>query len=214
MLALAWFGRHSILAGAASILVEEDPLRPVEILVPSHSVAEAAALEAALLYEQHISPRIVMTQWVSNPMEEEIRHQGIPYLGTSELNQYILQQRGVPSSAITIIPDQADGTGTEIAAVVDFVKRCHVQSLMMITERSHTARTKWLLRRELPAFVRASVRSPRFDRFVIAGWWREREQSRELVTEYLRWFNTFFLRDWWAHRSSPQLQTASPDCRH
>jgi hypothetical protein len=59
-----------------------------------------------------------------------------------------------------------------------------------------------LLRRALPAGTRLLVRAPRTDRFHADSWWRSRENSREVVTEYLRWFNTLILRDPWSWAAS------------
>lgn len=208
----AWFARHVIMIGAAAILVDEDPVAPAQILVPSHSMSQETALEAALLYEQQVSPHIVMTDWIEEPVADAIRTLGIQMLDTTALNRYILEQSKVPASAITVLPEQVDGTGSEVAAIVAFAKRCHVTSLMVITARTHTARTRWLLRRKLPRQVRLSVRSPRFDRFVVDGWWRERTQSREMALEYMRWLNTVVFRDLWERPSQIHTRGPVPDC--
>lgn len=211
-LTLVWSARRSIFVGAAAILVEDDPLAPAQIIVPSHSMSQETALEAALLYEQQVSAHIVMTDWIEDPVAENIRKLGIRPLDTTQLNKYILERSNVPSSAITILPDRADGTGSEIAAIAAFAQRCQLRSILVITARSHTARTKWLLQRKLPRAVRVFVRSPRFDRLAVDTWWHERDQSREIVTEYLRWFNTVLLQDLWARSPAVQDQPAVPDC--
>jgi uncharacterized SAM-binding protein YcdF (DUF218 family) len=210
--ALAWSARRSLLAGAAALLVDEDALAPAAVIVASHSMGQAAALEAAWLYQQQISARIVMTSWARDPMEQNIRQLGIPYLDATEWNNYILEQSHVPPSAITILPDRADGTGSEVAAIAAFAERCQLTSILVITARTHTARTKWLLRRKLPDSVHVFVRSPRFDQFAVDGWWRERDQSREMLTEYLRWANTVLLRDFWGRSPSTPLPQAVANC--
>jgi hypothetical protein len=45
------------------------------------------------------------------------------------------------------------------------------------------------------------VRSPRTDRFAAGSWWSSREQSREVLTESLRWINSLLLGDLWAGQS-------------
>lgn len=201
MAALAWSARRAILVGAASLLVNEDPLSQSDVMVVSNIIPRATALEAAVLYKQQISPRVLMTGWVHDPLVEKTRELGIPYLDAPAISRLILEHSGVPPSAITVLPDEVDGTNSELAAIAAYASRAHLASLLIITARSHTARSKRLLRRALPG-VRVSVRSSRFDAFRVDAWWRERDQGREIVTEYLRMYNSVLLGDVWAHSSS------------
>ena len=201
-LALVWFAQRSILVAAAAFLVEEDPLVPADILVVSNSMPRAAALEAALLYNQRVSSHIVIADWVPDPVTEKVHRLGIPYLDVSELSKAILERSGVPPSAITILDDRVDGTEAEVSAIAAYVSQRRLSSVLVVTARSHTARTKWLLHRKLPRSTHVIVLSPRFDQFSIAWWWRERDQTREVIIEYLRWFNTLFLPDLWRRTGS------------
>ena len=70
---LGWLVRHSILTGAAVLLVEEDPVTETDTMVVSNSAPQAAALEVALLYRQHTRTRIVMATWADNPLLGSIR---------------------------------------------------------------------------------------------------------------------------------------------
>lgn len=199
-LALTWFAHRSVLVGAAALLVDEDPVTPAEIMVVSNSTPQAASLEAALLYRQRVSNRIIIADWIEDPLIESVRALGIPRLGVTDLSKAILERSGVPSSAITILDDRVDGTESEISAIATFVDQHRPASLLIITARSHTARTKWLLHRKLPNGTRVAVHSPRFDRFPVDAWWHDREHSREVITEYLRWFNTMYLPDMWSRQ--------------
>jgi uncharacterized SAM-binding protein YcdF (DUF218 family) len=193
-----WYARHALLIKVAAILVVEDPLEPAEMLVVSNAINQAAALEAAHLYRDGISSQIVVLTGISTPLDDEVRKLGIPSPGPTELVRAILERSGVPATAITVLADPVDGTEAEIAAVVAFARQRMPESLLFIASRSHTARVRWLLRRGLASQTRFSVRSSRFDSFVVASWWQTRDQSREVMSEYLRWFNTFFFRDAWS----------------
>lgn len=201
MAGVAWYERHAVLVSMAQILVDEDPLSPVELLVVSHANVRTAALEAVQLYRAHLSPQIALTTWITNPIDDEIRRLGILCLHPTEIARSILERSGVASDAIVVLPDPVDGTETEIAAVVAFALQSRPRSMRLITARSHTARARWLLRRDLPPDIRISVGSARFDPFSIASWWQKRDQSREVMSEYLRWANTLFLGDPWARRT-------------
>src|SRR5207248_427932 len=72
-----WYKRHAVLISMAQILVVEDPLVPVDLVIVSNASAKAAALEAVYLYREHLSPQIVLTTWVANPIDDEVRRLGI-----------------------------------------------------------------------------------------------------------------------------------------
>src|SRR5262249_7572223 len=196
-----WYKRHAVLARLAHILVAEDPLVPVELVVVSNANAKTTALEAAHLYRAHLSSQIVLTTWVVQPIDEELRRLGIFCLHPTEAARTILERSGVAPEAIVVLPDSVDGTETEIAAVVAFALQNRPKSLRFITVRSHTARARWLLRRGLPPDIRVSVGSSRFDPFSTASWWQRRDQSREVMSEYMHWVNTLVLGDPWSHRA-------------
>jgi uncharacterized SAM-binding protein YcdF (DUF218 family) len=166
-------------------------------MVVSNTSVRAAALEASLLYQDRISSRIVLANWIYDPLDDKVRGLGIPYLSATELAKAILEHAGVPPSKITVLPDRVDGTQSEVAAIVAFARNRMPASIVFITARSHTARARWLLLRGLPAGTRVTVRSSRFDDFSVRSWWLERDQSREVMSEYLRWFATLMLPRFW-----------------
>jgi uncharacterized SAM-binding protein YcdF (DUF218 family) len=206
--AAAWEARHAILSGAGALVVSEDPLGPAELMVVSNASARGDALEAARLYGAGISSRVVVLTWRAEPIDDEMRRLGVPYLPATELVHAILVHSGVPAGAIAVLPGPVDGLNSEIAVLATFAREHRPESLLFVTARTHTARARWLLRRTLPAGMRVAVRSPPSDRFSPRSWWESRDQSRELGEEYLRWLNTLILRDSWRRESSP---TAAPE---
>ena len=200
---VAWSVRRPLLVGAARMLVAEDTLSPVDMIVVSNASARDGALEAARLFADGISAQLVIPSWVSDGVDDEIRRLGVPLLSPTDLIASVLEHKGVPPEAIVVTPDRADGTGPEITAVAAFARQRRPESLLFITARSHTARARWLLRHELPPGVRFAVRSPRTDTFSPASWWQRRDQTREVVEEYLRWANTLVLHDPWGRVRHP-----------
>jgi uncharacterized SAM-binding protein YcdF (DUF218 family) len=196
----AWYGRHAILMSIARVLVAEEPPVPAEVMVVSIARTKATALEAAYLYQQHSSARVILLTQVSEAVDDMVRQLGIAYPGPTELARLILEQSGVPANAIEVLPDPVDGTETEISAVAAFARQRVPASLLFITARSHTARARWLLRRGIASPTRLYVTSSRFDHFAVESWWQRRDQSREVMSEYLRWGNTLLLGDAWARR--------------
>jgi uncharacterized SAM-binding protein YcdF (DUF218 family) len=200
-LATLFLARRPLLVAVGGALVAEDALTPVEVIVVSSAAARADALEAAQLYHEGISHRLVVAQWVVDPLDAELRRLGVPYLDTTVLALAILERSAVPAAAITVLPGAAGGTEDEVAAAAEYVRAEGLRSVLYLAPRTHSARARWLLRRRLPAGVHVAVRSGRLDRYVPDGWWRSRDQSREVMSEYLRWLNSAFLSDAWGAAS-------------
>lgn len=194
---LAWAGRGILLAGMGRLLVAEDPLEPVEMIVVSDADPLAGALEAGRLYQAGISRQIGLLAAEPDPVDDQIRALGIPRLEPTGMLRWILDRSGVPASAMQDLPGTVDGTETEIGVVAAFAREHKPSSLLFLTARTHSARARRLLRRQLPAETRVNVRSPRTDTFAADSWWSSREQSREVLIEYLHWLNTFVLGDLW-----------------
>jgi uncharacterized SAM-binding protein YcdF (DUF218 family) len=202
---VAWLGAEPILTAVGEALTVDDPVAPVDVVVLSLASARADALEAADLYRTGVTPRIVLCRWQQEPLDEELARLGVPWLPVHELAAAILQRRGVPTTAIEMLDAPIDGLNAEIAAVADFVDTTRPASLLYVTAPSHTRRARWLLRRLLPEGTVLRVRGALRDGFSPEGWWRSRDHSREVAMEYLRWANTFGLRDLWQSRPPPRV---------
>lgn len=194
---LAWWGRRVVLAGMGRLLVREDPLQPAEVIVVSTADLVGDTIEAGRLYLAGVSTEIVLLSAPSDPVEQEIRKLGGLGWTPAEYASWLLKQSGVPSSAVTVLPNVVDGTNAEIRELAAFAERRQPTSLVYIISRTHTARAARLLGGALPARTYLMVTSPRTDTFNANSWWQSREQTRALVTEYIRWVNTFVLRDLW-----------------
>jgi uncharacterized SAM-binding protein YcdF (DUF218 family) len=185
------------LAAIASPLTVEDPVAPVDVIVVSMAAARADAFEAAALYQAGTSRRLLLPYWQPDPLDVELQRMGVPYLPVTELVQAILERSGVPHDAIEVLTEPIDGLNAEVAAVGAALRPRPPRSLLYLTARSHTRRARWLLGRVLPRETTIRVRGPRRDAFDPATWWHTRGTGREVAMEYMRWLNTFVLRDFW-----------------
>jgi uncharacterized SAM-binding protein YcdF (DUF218 family) len=193
---VVWAFRFPILRAMGGVLVAEDALAPVDVIAVSHANVRASALEAAALYHEGIGRRFVVAECKKEAFEERLDELGVPHLTSHELVVAILERSGVPREAITVLPGSVDGTNPEIAVYARFANRAKPGSLLYVISRSHTARAARRLRREAPG-TRILVHAPRWDDFHADTWWHRRGSTREVMTEYLRWFNSFVLGDWW-----------------
>jgi uncharacterized SAM-binding protein YcdF (DUF218 family) len=190
---VGWAARARILRAAGAALISEDPISPGDVIVLTNNNSEACALEAAALYRESVARRIVLGVCTDcAPLKGRILELGIPYLDPPTLARLILEKSGIPPAAITVLPGRVDGTEAAVDAISRFVQQHGVQPIVVVTARSHTARTRWLLRRSVPRGT-VLVRSSRFDEFSTADWWHDRNQSREVVMEYIRWMHVLRL---------------------
>lgn len=177
--------------------MSEDVLAPAEVVVVSNGSLVGGALEAGRLYHGGRVQHVVVPAWASRDVDREARRLGVPLLEPADLARAILERSGVPAEAIVILDGGVEGTNQEIVAVGAWVGSHRPASLLFLTARTHTARARWLLSHRIPATTRVAVGSPSTDDFSVASWWRDRTQSREVATEYLRWLNSMLLRDRW-----------------
>ncbi len=194
---VAWTTRAHWLAAVAAPLTVEDAVTPVDVIVVSMAAARADAFEAGALYKAGVSRRLVLPYWQPDPLDGELQRMGVPVLPTTALSQAILERSGVPPDAIEVLQEPIDGLNAEITSVGHALQRPPPRSVLFVTARSHTRRARWLLRRVLPPETALSVRASRRDPFDPQRWWQTRGGGREVAMEYLRWINTFVLRDFW-----------------
>lgn len=195
-----WMARRPLLTALGAALVAEDPLEPVAAVVVSTTNVRASALEGAHLYHDGVAPELLIPRWHSDDLEAELARRGVRYLDATGLAQAILAASGVPADAVRVLPGAVDGTGAEVTAIAAWARSAVPPSLLYITARNHTARARRRLRRVVPPGTRVLVRASRYDRFAPDGWWRRRDAAREVMSEYLRWLNTFVLGDPWLAR--------------
>jgi len=189
-IAALWWQGDAVLVRVGETIVAEDPTRVADVVFVSSANVRAGALEAARLYREGLGKRIAVSRWREEPVDVTIRSLGVVDPMAHELARAILEHSDVPRDAIVMLEEPVDGTASEIAALSRFARQEHLESVLLITARSHSARARWLLRRAMPADVRVAVQSGPADEFQPQGWWRDRQQTRELVMEYLRWVQT------------------------
>jgi uncharacterized SAM-binding protein YcdF (DUF218 family) len=206
LLALAaWQSRARVLTAIGTTLTVDDPPARADVTVVSLATARADALEVAALHRDGFSPRIVLARWQEEPLDDEMRRLGAPWVPPHELAVAVLEKSGVPADAIQVLDDAVDGLNTEVSAIARFARTARPASLLYVTARTHGRRAFWLLRRLVPEGTTVLVRAPALDPFRPEEWWHSRARSREVAMEYLRWANTFGLHDFWRTTEPPTV---------
>ena len=199
--AALWWGHRRVLALAGDLLVAEDPAASADFIVVSGAAPFASAVEIVRLSREGVRGRVVVPRWPQEQIDDERRRLDVAYVEPEQRVRDILERGGVAAQDVVTLTEVVDGTGPESTAVAAFVRAQGAHSVLVVTARNHGARMRWLLRRALPADVDVRVRSPRTDRFAPTAWWSNRDQTRQVMTEYLRWANDLVLGDPWARRA-------------
>ena len=192
-----WIEREPLLAGIGGLVVEETELGPSDVAVLLSDNAVLVAVEGAALVNGGYAPRVLLFT-TPRPTEDEILARlGIAVPKPHEISVLVMRRMGVPPDAILVEPLRARGTNAEVRAIARYSREHRVTRLIVVTYRSHTRRTAILLRRYLPESSSVIARSSSQDSYRPERWWRERESTRELLVECLRWVNSFLAGDLW-----------------
>ncbi|UNC93614.1 YdcF family protein [Candidatus Contubernalis alkaliaceticus] len=162
-----------------NLIVSDDPLEPADLIVVLMGIREVRIFEAADLYHEGYAPEILMVKDYSSD--------------EADYNQEAAVNRGVPAGRIIILEGNAYSTEQEALYVTEYLKeRKDVSSIILVTSRFHTARAKRIFSREfrvLDRNVKVISRPSRYDHFDPETWWRDEEDKKQVVLEYLKMVN-------------------------
>ena len=105
---------------------------------------------------------------------------------------------GVLEDDIILLDGDAKSTKDEAIALRDYLREeKSISSISLVTSKYHSRRAKKTFARVLEDLNRdiTIVSSPsKYDSFKAEAWWKDREDFKKLVMEYLKFIN-FYLRD-------------------
>jgi uncharacterized SAM-binding protein YcdF (DUF218 family) len=187
LVAFAWQARSAPLRWLGAALVREDPLGRADVAVVSMAQPRGAALDAAKLYRRGLVRGVWIAPWLDEPADRRVDALGVRVPRHHEVARHILEKAGVPASAITLLDRPVAGLEEEMAVVGSALRGRRGTRAIVVTQRSHTARARVLLRDAYARNADARVRAARIDRFDPDAWWRERGAAREVLLETLKW---------------------------
>jgi uncharacterized SAM-binding protein YcdF (DUF218 family) len=172
-----------------SWLIVEDPLeRSVAIAVLSGRMP-SRALEAARIYKQGYAPQVWLTH--STEPAETMEKLGVPYTGEESYNKLVLMKEGVPESAIQSLDPPILNTADEMKAIGQALAKDQGKSVILVTSKVHTRRTRTLWRLISLKDGQAIVRGVRDDDFDARHWWRKTTDALDVVREVLGLINAW-----------------------
>ncbi len=182
---------------AGRLLVVADPLPPhADAIVMLAGSISDRALEAARLYRDGIAPRVVITRTRLARGEAALRAHGVRLPEEDELTRTTLEQLGVPSAAILRLRRRNRSTESEARTVARWACSHRLRSLVVVTSKAHTRRTRLIYARALGARIALAVRPSRYDLFAAPHWWRVRRDAKIVLYEYERLAH-FWLHERW-----------------
>jgi uncharacterized SAM-binding protein YcdF (DUF218 family) len=169
---------------AGRFLVSEDPLEHADAALVLAGARVERWLEAADLYHEGWTPRIVLSPGREEPAEAALRKAGVRYPTDADLARDALVQLGIPADAIEALPAPVDNTAQEAAALHSLLGSAQWGRIIVITSKYHTRRTQFAFGREFRGMaVDIRVRASRYDDVEPARWWSRRAEFRYVTSE-------------------------------
>ncbi len=184
------FTHAPILRQIGFFLVVEDPLQPAAAIVPLGGQIPFREIEAAKLYRDGWAPVIFIV--AARPREEAkaLEKMGIKMSEQWDLRREVLLRQGVPGSAIVAPQGEAIGTLEELGVVYQALG-AKDSSVILVTSKYHTRRTRLTWDYVTGGRSKAVVRAAAQDPFDPKQWWRERRFFLSVVREYLGLINYY-----------------------
>jgi len=194
LLLLLLLFRVPLLVALGNFVVSDDPLEEADVVVVLMGSIPDRIVQGVQLYERGYSGRIVMVRSHDFSNYELVEALGMELPGSVDINRDIALHLGVPAGDITILDERADSTWDEAVAVKGYLRHKDYDSLLLVTSRFHSTRSKKTFERVLgERFTIISHPSP-YDPYDPRDWWRCRRQARNLLFEYQKLLNLYLFQ--------------------
>jgi uncharacterized SAM-binding protein YcdF (DUF218 family) len=170
-------------------LVSEDPLEHAQAIAVLSGRMPVRALEAAKLYRAGYAPEVWLTR--STEPGKYLADLGVKYYGEEYYNAKILQHEGVPATAIRVLETPIVNTSDEIVVIKAALDATPLHTVIIVTTKPHTRRTRTLWRLITGGQGRAIVRAASQDPYDAERWWHNTRDSLDVVRECLGLLNAW-----------------------
>lgn len=142
-------------------------------------------LEGYELWREKRAPIIVLSPGFRDAGTRELQRRGLHMPTGAEVSRDVLvEQLGVPATAVEIIEKDVDSTAAEAAALRAVALERGWRRAIIVTSLAHTRRTRFAMARALEGTgLEIQVRGSRFDDFQPSRWWADRGSMRWILTE-------------------------------
>lgn len=170
-------------------LVHEDPLQKASAIAVLSGRMPSRALEAARVYKQGYATHVWLTH--STEPGATLGKFSIPFVGEESYDKQILLHEGVPENAIRVLEPPIVNTADEMKTIGEALRKEDQRTVILVTSKVHTRRTKALWSRISPREGVAIVHGISDDSFDPAHWWRNTSDALDVVREVLGLVNAW-----------------------
>jgi len=191
--------RAPILRSVGGWYVVNESLQPADAIVvlgDDNYFADRAA-RAAELFHARWAPHVVASGRYLRP-----------YASLTQLMQKDLTDRGVPLSAIVLLPIEATNTREEAIEIRELAKRQHWTRLLVVTSNYHTRRVHFVYARVFDSSIDVRVVAAPDSYFDPDHWWQSRWGAKTLFTESVALVVAFW--ETRGQQSPPAVSPATP----
>lgn len=174
--------REPVLRAAGWAIVAEDPLGPADVIVIAADAYAEGVLEAVDLVQAGIARRVAVFGDPPDAVDREFLRRGVPYEDRAARSTLWLTSLGV--TAVEQIA-RVSGTQAEASVLPAWCERHRIRSLVFVTARDHSRRSRRLLQRSMKGHpTKVMVRPSRYSSFDPDRWWQTRDDVRTEITEF------------------------------
>lgn len=170
-------------------LVVEDPLKKARAIAVLSGRMPIRALEAAKLFREGNASEVWLTR--SSEPGDTLAAMGISYVGEDFYNLRVLIHEGVPADAIRVLKPSIINTADEMNVIATALASEEDGTVILVTSKAHTRRTRTLWRRLERGKGQAIVRAASGDPFEPSRWWRTTGDALDVVREVLGLLNAW-----------------------
>jgi len=172
-------------------LIVEDPPHNVRAIVVLGGGLPFRAIEAAAIYKQGWADEVWLTQGRLAIEQLTLEQLGVAVTGEDEYSRRVLLRRGVPDSAIRVLPERNDNTADEIRTTARHLAASGGGQVIFVTSKFHTRRVRYLWRLLAADSAAALVRYTPDDPFDADGWWLTTRDAMAVAREYFGMLNAW-----------------------
>jgi len=195
MLRLSWLVLVVVLVGcligapfaaseAAHYLVVSDVMKPARAIVVLGGDLPFRALEAARGYELDWAEQVWVTQGAEFGSDAALKALKITRPAEHEYSQIVLRTRGVPASAIRVLPGPNLNTADELRTVIEHLKTVGEGPVVLVTSKPQARRVRVIWQKLGGDPYDAIVRFKEDDPFDPNGWWRNIDDAKNVAYEW------------------------------
>lgn len=184
---LLYVGHPFLLRAMGRYLITENRLQKADaIAVLAGGGGVARTLEAVRLYQDGYASRIILTHQRLPKGYEALSRLGITAPEERNIQRMVLKAMRVPAAAVLAVNERADSTASEMGYLVGFLKAHRIDTVILVTDRSHSTRASKILAKVSGGTITVISRPTRYDTFDPEQWWYSRADAKEVLLEYAK----------------------------